>query len=81
MLSSAVDQFSFIFIPALISGRLFDLGYLRSIIVVSSINLVVCTLLIAECHQYWQFLLCQGFGIGVSLLRGLFHLQDLTPLP
>ncbi|KAN0140868.1 Major facilitator superfamily domain containing protein [Lactarius tabidus] len=59
-------QFSFIFIPALIVGRLFDLGYLRSTIIVSSINLVACTLLIAECHQYWQFLLCQGFGIGIS---------------
>ena len=25
--------------------------------------------LTAECTQYWQFLLCQGFGIGVSPYR------------
>ncbi|KAI9446197.1 MFS general substrate transporter [Lactarius indigo] len=59
-------QFSFIFFPALIAGRLFDLGYLRSILVLASINLVICTFLIAECNEFWQLLLCQGFGIGIS---------------
>ncbi|KAF8272784.1 MFS general substrate transporter [Lactarius quietus] len=51
--------------PALISGRLFDLGYYRSTLIFASINLVVCTLLVAECHEFWQLLLCQGFGIGI----------------
>jgi hypothetical protein len=64
--TSRVDQFAFVFIPALISGRLFDLGYLRSTLILASINLVVCTFSIAECHEFWQLLLCQGFGIGVS---------------
>ncbi|KAH9066391.1 MFS general substrate transporter [Lactarius vividus] len=40
-------QYSFIFLLALISGRLFDLGYLRSILIISSINLVACTTLIS----------------------------------
>jgi hypothetical protein len=65
--SSPLDQFSFIYIPALISGHLFDLGYLRSTLIFASINLVTCSFLIAECHEFWQLLLCQGFGIGVSL--------------
>jgi hypothetical protein len=64
--TSRVDQFAFVFIPALISGRLFDLGYLRSTLILASINLVVCTFSIAECHEFWQLLLCQGFSIGVS---------------
>jgi hypothetical protein len=51
------------------SGRLFDLGYLRSILIIASINLVVCTFLIAECHEFWQLLLCQGFGVGVSVQK------------
>ncbi|KAI9438146.1 MFS general substrate transporter [Lactarius indigo] len=59
-------QFALIFFPALISGRLFDLGYLRSILTVASISLVACTFAIAECHEFWQLLLCQGFGIGIS---------------
>ncbi|KAI9459461.1 MFS general substrate transporter [Lactarius psammicola] len=59
-------QFSLIFSLALIAGRLFDLGYLRSIIILASINIVTCTLLIAECNEFWQLLLCQGIGIGIS---------------
>jgi len=30
--------------------------------------LVVATFLIAQCTHYWQFLLCQGFAIGVRFL-------------
>ena len=66
-LGSPVDQYFLCLFPALISGRLLDLGYLRSTLIVASINLVLCTVLIAQCHEVWQLLLCQGFGIGVSL--------------
>jgi len=59
-------QYSLIFLPALISGRLFDIGYFKVALLVSSIILVACTFLIAECTEYWQFLLCQGIGIGVT---------------
>ncbi|KAI9432733.1 MFS general substrate transporter [Lactarius indigo] len=59
-------QFALIFFPALISGRLFDLGYLRSTLIIASINLVACTVAIGECHEFWQLLLIQGFGIGIS---------------
>ncbi|KAF8488310.1 MFS general substrate transporter [Russula emetica] len=59
-------QYALVFFPALISGRLFDIGYFRLPLFIASINLVLCTLLIAECHEYWHFLLCQGFGVGVS---------------
>ncbi|KAF8265572.1 MFS general substrate transporter [Lactarius quietus] len=59
-------QVTLFMLPALISGRLFDLGYFRSTLTVASLNLVVCTILMAECHEFWQLLLCQGFGIGMS---------------
>ncbi|KAI0306270.1 MFS general substrate transporter [Multifurca ochricompacta] len=59
-------QYALVFFPALISGRLFDIGYLRGPLILASINLVLCTFLIAECQKYWQFLLCQGFGVGIS---------------
>ncbi|KAI9454244.1 MFS general substrate transporter [Lactarius psammicola] len=59
-------QFALIFFPALISGRLFDLGYLRTTLIIASVNLVACTFSIAECHEFWQLLLFQGFGIGIS---------------
>ncbi|KAM5545602.1 hypothetical protein V8D89_000640 [Ganoderma adspersum] len=52
--------------PGLIVGRLFDLGYFRLPVFASSVLFVACMFLTAECTQYWQFLLCQGFGMGIT---------------
>ena len=65
--NSQLYQFALIFFPALISGRLFDLGYLHSTLIFASIILVACTFSIAECHAFWPLLLFQGMGIGVSI--------------
>ncbi|KAI0050889.1 MFS general substrate transporter [Auriscalpium vulgare] len=59
-------QYSLVFLPALVVGRLFDLGHFRYPLSAATVLMVVCTFLTAECTQYWQFLLCQGFGIGLS---------------
>ena len=65
--------------PGLVVGRLFDLGYLRLPVFASSVFFSACMFLTAECKQYWQFLLCQGFGVGVSLqFASAFRFQDLT---
>ncbi|PIL26829.1 MFS general substrate transporter [Ganoderma sinense ZZ0214-1] len=52
--------------PGLIVGRLFDMGYFRLPTFISSVLFVACIFLTAECTRYWQFLLCQGFGIGIT---------------
>ena len=62
----ASAQYAFCFIPGLFMGQLFDRGYLKVPLATGSILLVVFTLLVAECKVYWQFLLCQGFAVGVS---------------
>ncbi|KAF8334539.1 MFS general substrate transporter [Amanita rubescens] len=59
-------QYALVFFPAILIGRLFDLGYFRSIFIPCSIVLVTATFLVAECHVYWQFLLCQGFAVGLA---------------
>ncbi|KAL0563378.1 hypothetical protein V5O48_018691 [Marasmius crinis-equi] len=59
-------QYSLTFLPGLLAGRLFDLGYFRHMISTSSILIVVATFLIPECKEYWQFLLCQGFAVGIG---------------
>jgi hypothetical protein len=51
--------------PAVFVGRLFDLGYFRMLFSLGSAGLVTTTFLIAECNQYWQFLLAQGIMVGV----------------
>ncbi|KAG8958684.1 hypothetical protein FRC03_008912 [Tulasnella sp. 419] len=57
------------FLPGLVSGRLFDLGYLDAQRIPASIAMVVATFLVAECKEYWQFLLCQGIitGLGAGI--------------
>ncbi len=62
------DQYSLVFLPGLLAGRLFDLGYFHSLFAACSLLLVVATLLVAECHEYWQLLLCQGFAVGVGAI-------------
>ena len=54
------------FFPGLITGRLFDLGYLKIPHFFASCFLILCTFLVAECKTYWQFFLVQGLGVGVS---------------
>ncbi|KAI6156993.1 MFS general substrate transporter [Pisolithus tinctorius] len=61
-----IGSITFIFLPALVTGRLFDLGYFKIPYLIASCGLIVCTFLTAECTQYWQFFLVQG------LLTGLF---------
>ncbi|KDQ19991.1 hypothetical protein BOTBODRAFT_142625 [Botryobasidium botryosum FD-172 SS1] len=59
-------QYSLVFFPGLITGRLFDIGHLRLITVPASILHVIAVFLTAECKTYWQFLLCQGLAIGIT---------------
>ncbi|KAJ7197764.1 major facilitator superfamily domain-containing protein [Mycena pura] len=58
-------QYSLVLMPGLITGRLFDLGYFKIPYLAASILLVVFTLLVAQCTQYWQFILCQGIATGL----------------
>ncbi|KAJ3740923.1 MFS general substrate transporter [Lentinula detonsa] len=59
-------QYALVFLPGLPMGRLFDLGYFRSILIPASVLLIIATFLIPECKEYWQFLLCQGFATGLA---------------
>ncbi|PBK73129.1 MFS general substrate transporter [Armillaria solidipes] len=58
-------QYALIFMPGIIVGHLFDIGYLRVPFILATTLLVVSTFLIAECSQYWHFLLWQGFSTGL----------------
>ncbi|KAF9001750.1 MFS general substrate transporter [Cyathus striatus] len=59
-------QYSLVFFPSLFVGRLFDLGYTRTIFLSSSALLILSTFLTAECKVYWQFVLCQGIAVGLA---------------
>ncbi|KAJ7117707.1 MFS general substrate transporter [Mycena epipterygia] len=59
-------QYSLVFLPALVIGRLFDLGYFKIPFFAASCLLVLSTFLVAECTQYWHFILCQGLATGLA---------------
>ncbi|KAJ6593388.1 major facilitator superfamily domain-containing protein [Mycena capillaripes] len=59
-------QYSLIFVPGLLSGHYFDRGHLRVPLFIASALLVAATFLIGQCTEYWHFLLCQGFAVGIT---------------
>ncbi|KXN87189.1 Riboflavin transporter MCH5 [Leucoagaricus sp. SymC.cos] len=59
-------QYALVFLPGLVVGRLFDIGYFRSVFITCSIVLVVATFLIAQCTQFWHLLIVQGFLVGFA---------------
>ncbi|KAF9067087.1 major facilitator superfamily domain-containing protein [Rhodocollybia butyracea] len=59
-------QQSFLYIPTLIFTRLLDAGYFRTTLSTASVVFVVATVLVAQCHVYWQFLICQGLVTGIA---------------
>ena len=63
------------------SGRIFDMGLFKIPLLMASLFVVAATFLIAECKEYWQFLLCQGFAVGVSALSDAVFTYAMTHLP
>jgi hypothetical protein len=59
-------QYSLVFLPGLLVGRLFDLGWFRLPFAMGSVSLVLSAFLIAQCTEYWHFIICQGLMVGVS---------------
>ncbi|KAG8685028.1 hypothetical protein FRC08_013334 [Ceratobasidium sp. 394] len=59
-------QYALVFLPGLITGRLFDLGHYRIPQISATVLLLVAAFLTPECKTYWQFLLCQGVAIGLA---------------
>ncbi|KAJ6467615.1 hypothetical protein DFH09DRAFT_955982, partial [Mycena vulgaris] len=49
------------------AGRLFDLGYFRPLLIISLAVATIGNFLLAECTEYWNFVLCQGLLLGTSV--------------
>jgi hypothetical protein len=59
--------------PAVLVGRIFDLGYLKVPFFLGTVGMTTSLFLVAECKQYWQFLLVQGvlYGVGFQIVFNL----------
>ncbi|KAH7905994.1 MFS general substrate transporter, partial [Hygrophoropsis aurantiaca] len=58
-------QYALIFIPAIFTGRVLDLGYYNGPLAVNSVLFLASLFLVAECKTYWQAVLCQGVANGI----------------
>ncbi|KAG6816511.1 hypothetical protein H0H87_005513 [Tephrocybe sp. NHM501043] len=61
-----VSGYALVFLPAVIIGRLFDVGWFKVPFAIGTAGLVLSTFLIAQCQEYWQFVLAQGVLVGLS---------------
>ncbi|KAJ7881820.1 major facilitator superfamily domain-containing protein [Mycena olivaceomarginata] len=59
-------QIALTFGVAVWMGRLFDNGWFALPAACASVALVALTVLTGQCTEFWQFLLCQGFAIGIA---------------
>ncbi|KAJ7872792.1 MFS general substrate transporter [Mycena olivaceomarginata] len=59
-------QIALTFGIAIFMGRLFDNGFFAGPAACASLTLVALTILTGECNQFWHFLLCQGFAVGIA---------------
>ncbi|KAJ7153067.1 MFS general substrate transporter [Mycena crocata] len=59
-------QHCLIFLPGVLTGRLFDIGFFRIPYATGSALIIVPTFLVPICKVYWQLVLCQGVAIGLG---------------
>lgn len=64
---TVLRKYALVFIPGLVFGRLFDMGYFKLPLFIASSVLVTAAFLVAQCKEYWQLVLCQGIAVGVRL--------------
>ncbi|KAJ6485310.1 hypothetical protein C8R47DRAFT_929750, partial [Mycena vitilis] len=57
---------SLVYLPGMLAGRLFRMGFFRLFYVPACSLIVIGTFLVPLCKAYWHFLLCQGLVIGLA---------------
>ncbi|KAH6617361.1 major facilitator superfamily domain-containing protein [Chaetomium tenue] len=63
----------------LLSGPIYDRGYLRHLLAAGSFLVVFGFFMLSICKTYWQVLLAQGFSVGIG--AGLLFVPTVAVLP
>ncbi|KAJ1017864.1 hypothetical protein NDA16_005180 [Ustilago loliicola] len=59
-------QYFLMFAPAIVAGRLFDLGFFRPLFGAGCVLLVFSQMMLSLCTDYYQLFLAQGVGLGLG---------------
>lgn len=62
-----------------VTGPLFDYGYLRTLVLLGSFLSVFGMMMTSLCTHYWQILLAQGLVVGLG--NGMIFLSSIAILP
>ncbi|KFZ16889.1 hypothetical protein V501_02022 [Pseudogymnoascus sp. VKM F-4519 (FW-2642)] len=68
-----------VMVVGLISGPVYDRGYLRALLLSGSFMIVFGFMMLSICRDFWEVLLAQGFCIGTG--AGLLFVPSLAILP
>lgn len=68
-----------VLVTGLISGPIYDRGYLRALVFTGTILLVLGFMMLSICNTFWQVLLAQGFCVGIG--AGCLFVPSLAILP
>ena len=68
-----------VLLVGLLTGPLFDRGYLRTLLIVGTFGVVFGHMMLSLCTTYWQALLAQGFVIGLG--AGCLYVPAVAILP
>ena len=66
-------------ITGVVSGPLYDAGYLRPLLYIGTTCIVAGMMLTSACKAYWQLLLAQGILMGLG--NGLLFVTSISHLP
>ncbi|EPQ56604.1 MFS general substrate transporter [Gloeophyllum trabeum ATCC 11539] len=69
-------QLAFIFWGGMLTGRLFDKGYMRHLVFAGSVLSVFCLMMTSLAKSYYQILLAQGVGLGLGF--GLLYVPAIS---
>ena len=64
---------------SIVTGPLYDLGYLHSLVNMGTFAIVFGMMVTSICREYWQFFLAQGVMVGVG--NGLLFLPSIAIVP
>ena len=63
----------------IVTGPLYDLGYLHSLVNIGTFAIVFGMMMTSICYEYWQFILAQGVVVGIG--NGLLFLPSIAIVP
>ena len=68
-----------LFIFGVVSGPLYDAGYLRPLLYAGTVFIIAGMMLTSLCTTYWQLILAQGILMGVG--NGLLFITSISLVP